>query len=139
MPQTLHNAIHKYFIVEEELNSGVKVELLLGRHDICHLEHRNKIHSLERLPGNVIHLECLYLLHHVDMLPVKGLHIEHLRNSSCSILNNNKNIDLFQRIDQELRTIDQQILPLYPGAQALKIDVGLVENPTIREISLLKR
>jgi len=107
MPQTLHNAVHKSFIVEEELNNGVKVELLLGRQDICHLEHRNKIHSLERLPDNVIHLEGLYFLHHVHMLPIRGLHIEHLRNSSCAILNNNKNIDLFWRIDKDLRTVDQ--------------------------------
>jgi hypothetical protein len=44
---------------------------------------------------------------------------------------------MFCRTDQDLVNLDEQILLLELGALALRTDVGLVENPTIRDIVLL--
>jgi hypothetical protein len=45
---------------------------------------------------------------------------------------------MFCRTDQNLRTLDQQIIPLELGASVLRKDVGLVQNPSIRDIVLGK-
>jgi hypothetical protein len=97
------------------------------------------MHPLDRLLGTVIHPEDLYFLHHVDRLPVKELCIEHYCSNNHVILNNISNIELFHIIDRGLRTLYHKILPLELQALTLKMDVGLVDNPTIRDISLLKR
>ena len=116
----------------------VRVGILTGRHDRHHIERRSNRHSSDRLLGTVIHLEDLYFLHHVDRLPIRGHRIEHHCNNSCVVLSSNNNIDLFHKIDRGLITLDQQILPLELGARALRMDVGLVESPAIKEIVLLR-
>jgi hypothetical protein len=117
----------------------VRVGILLGRQDRHHIERRSNKHPLDRLLGTVMHLEGMYFLHCVDILSLRGLCIENHHNSNHVILNNNNSIDLFCRTDLDLKTLDQQILPLELGALALRMNVGLVENPTIRDIVLLKR
>jgi hypothetical protein len=141
MPQTLHDAVHKYFIAEEELNSGGQGRTP-SRKTGQTLPHRA---SQQQTPvrqtsghrdtprGPVFSTPCRKTTNQRTLYRAPPATTTHV------ILNNNNSIDLFCRTDQGLRTLDQQILPLELGAPTLRMDVGLVESPTIREIVLLRR
>jgi hypothetical protein len=63
MPQTLHNAVQKALIVEEEMNSGGQGGLLLDQLDRRHQEHNNIRHQPDRLLGIEIRPEDLCSRH----------------------------------------------------------------------------
>jgi hypothetical protein len=117
----------------------VRVGILPGRQDRRHLEHRNNKTPIRQTSGHrdtprgpVFSTPCRQATNQRTPYRAPPQQQPHRPQQQ-------QYIDMFCRIDQDLKTLDQQILPLELGAPALRMDVGLVENPTIRDIVLLKR
>jgi hypothetical protein len=69
MPQTLHDAVQKALIAEEEMNSGGQGRTPSRQTGQVTPEHNNIRHQLDRLLGTVICPEDLCSRHHDDKNP----------------------------------------------------------------------
>jgi hypothetical protein len=136
MPQTLHDAVQKALIVEEEMNSGGQGRTPSRQTDRHHLEHQQHQTPVRQTSGH--RGTCI-----LDTTMTNSSSEDSLQSTTTkqqSIINNNNNsLDLVHRTDQYNRLLGQQLLLLGLGAPDQRMDVGHVESHITRETVLLRR
>jgi hypothetical protein len=129
MPQTLHDAIQKALIAEEELISGGQTRTPVRLAGQVHLEHSNTRHQRDIFQDIMASRGDPLSLHPDDHCLSSG----HLIGDHCirsSVTCSSNSLGLFSRTDQGSRLVGRHLLLRVPGLLGQRRSVGCVGSHT---------